>query len=461
MNNFVESIIQQEKENGQLELFSTPDLGKIGKTVCAFLNSDGGRIIIGADEEGNAVKLNALEDIYDTIRHLIYNAIIPQSLIGIRQERYQNETIILIEVIEGNKKPYSLNSKSYVRIGNMTVPASEEEMSVLIRTGRVDEYTWEKTPDLEAVLDDLDIEAVNYAISSANKMGREEKFTPDDPIGFLTHYQLFRNNQLNNAAIVLFANNPTYFLPQCRIRIIDFGKGKGGNRYENIFLIESNILKAYSDIQEYFRKNLPIISGFSEDNWKRNDEYKYPLKALDEAVINALIHRDYSDITGEVLIGIYEDRIEITNSGKLLLKNDELKRSHSSNPPNPVLTHIVFLCGIIEKVGRGTILINESFEERDLQSPTWSNKNGTVVLTLYSIPKRIELNKRMQFFLRDAKDGYFTREEYMNYFEEPLNERTARLDLQKMQEGGFVAKVGDGAKTEYRLTTKELPDIAG
>ncbi|RKS03358.1 RNA-binding domain-containing protein [Flavobacterium sp. 102] len=459
-NDFIESILQ-EKEGVQLSLFSHADIEIVGQSVCAFLNTNGGRIIVGVDHDKQVSPLNNLEEAYNALRYFIYNEITPQSLIGIRKEQYQNGTVILIEVIEGNKKPYSIKGRSYVRIGNETVTASDNDMSVLIRTNKIDDYTWEKTPDLEATIEDLNKEQIYNAIDLANKMGRVAKFSSNDPVEFLTRYQLFRNSKLTNAAIVLFAKDPTYFLPQCRVRIIDFGLGKTGNRYENIVLIEENLFKTYTEIQNYFRKNLPIISDFSEKDWKRNDDYKYPLEALDEAVINALMHRDYSDSTGEVLIGIYPDKIEIINSGKLLLSDKDLKKTHSSNPPNPVLTHIVFLCGIIEKVGRGTILINESFDKRNLESPTWVNKNGAVILTLHSTPKKIELNNRMEMYLDQVGDELFTREDYMNYFENPLSERTARLDIQKLQEIGLLQKIGDGSVTRYKRTSKELPDNAG
>ncbi len=459
-NEFIESIIN-EKEGQQLAFFSTFDFKKIGETVCAFLNSDGGRIIVGVDQEGKGVKIGSFEQDYQSLRHFIYVEIIPQSLIGIRKEIYKNQDIILIEVIEGNRKPYSINGRSFVRIGDNTINASENEMSILIRTSNVDDYTWEKTPCLDATFEDLDTEDITQAIELANKIGRSAKFNSNDQRTFLTHYQLFRNNQLTNAAIVLFAKDPSYFLPQCRVRIIDFGKGKSSNRYEDTYLIEQNLFKTYFETQNYFRKNLPLISNFSENDWKRSDDYKYPMEALDEGIINALMHRDYSDITGEVLIGISEDKIQIINSGKLPLTDKELKKTHSSNPPNPVLTHIVFLCGIIEKVGRGTTLINELFEERNLEPPTWRNKNGTVILTLHSNPKKFELNKRMEEYLSHIADDFFTRDEYMNFFESPLNERTARLDIQKLQESGIVVKVGDGATTRYKRTTKELPDNAG
>ncbi len=103
----------------------------------------------------------------------------------------------------------------------------------------------------------------------------------------MTHFQLFRNSKLTNAAIVLFGKEPTYFLPQCRARIIYFGESKSANEYADTLIVEENLFKSFRRIQDYLKKNLPIQSQFRDTNWQRKDQPKYPLKALDEAVINA------------------------------------------------------------------------------------------------------------------------------------------------------------------------------
>lgn len=465
-NEFIRALLK-EKEGEQLALFESVKLDDIGKTVCAFLNTKGGRVLIGFDEKAKHIHYENLDEHYNQLRKFIYTEIEPESLIGIRKEDWENSQVIIIEVIEGTKKPYSLNNRTYVRKGSATKVADDNDMSNLIRSRRHDEYSWERSLALEATLEDLDIDEIKNTIERSNNLGRSSKFNLEEPTTFLSNFQLFRNNQLTNAAIVLFAKEPTYFLPQCRIRIIEFGKSKTSDRYENTVIIESNLFKAITEIQSYFKKNLPIISEFSDTDWRRQDRLKYPLKALDEAVINAMMHRDYSDVTGEVFIGIYPDKIEIINSGELpeSLKDRDLKKSHRSIPPNPGITHIVYLCGLIEKVGRGTVLINDQFEEYGLEQPHWISKNGATTLTLHGVPKRpktIELNERMITFLQVWKIGdQFDRDEYEKFFLGNISEKTARNDISKLYKGRWVSKIGDGPTTKYFRTNKELPDIAG
>lgn len=462
-NDFIKAILK-EKESNQLAYFFEINLTKIGETVCAFLNANGGRILVGVNKNGDINTFNNLDEEYDNLRKFIYNSIIPESLIGIRKEDLDEQQIILIEVIEGNKKPYSINNRTYIRSGKETKVANDDDMSNLIRSRRKDDYSWEKSPVLEATLEDLDFDEIKKAINQANTIGRSSKFNIDEPIKFLTNFQLFRNNQLTNAAIVLFGKDPSYFLPQCRIRIVDFGSGKNSNRYNDTFLVEQNLFKSFTDIQNYFTKNLPIISDFSDSDWKRQDRLKYPLRALDEAIINAMMHRDYSDATGEVFIGIYKNKIEIINSGELpeSLSDKDLKKSHRSIPPNPGITHIVYLCGMIEKVGRGTQLINELFEELNLESPKWISKNGATTLILHGEAKMIQLNNRMtQFLAKIELNKSYSRDDYMSFINENINERTARMDLQKLTEGGWLKKMGDGPQTKYLKTNAKMPDFSG
>lgn len=453
---FIKSLLKT-KEGIQLEFFEYFDYKRIAETVCAFLNTQGGRIIVGVNQEKEPVFEKNIENEFNELRRYIYNSISPESLIGIRKEEYKNHVLVLIEVIEGTTKPYSINNKSFVRSGAKTNVADDNAMSNLIRARRKEEYSWENSPALEATIDDLDKGEISNAIELSNNIGRTTRFNANDFITFLTHFQLYRNNQLTNAAIVLFGKEPTYFLPQCRVRIIHFGENKSANEFADTLLIEENLFKSFRRIQDYFKKNLPIQSQFSETDWQRKDQPKYPRQALDEAVINAMMHRDYSDPTGEVFIGIYSNKIEVINSGELpeSLKDSDLKKSHRSIPPNPVITHMVYLCGMIEKVGRGTVLITELFDEYGLDSPHWKSKNGGTTLTLPGKSKTIELNKRMQEFLESIKVGeQFGREDYERFFDNNISEKTARLDIGKLFSGGWLEKTGEGPATKYIRTSK-------
>jgi ATP-dependent DNA helicase RecG len=123
----------------------------------------------------------------------------------------------------------------------------------------------------------------------------------------------------------------------------------------------------------------------------------------------------------------------------------------------------MFLHGIIEKVGRGTVLITEECGKLALKEPTWKAKNGFVTLTLYSTAREIQLNEQIIRFLRTIRVGEsFSRRDYeLSFTEKAISERTARDDIRSMVEGGWVSKSGEAMQTVCTRTKVSLPDIAG
>jgi ATP-dependent DNA helicase RecG len=459
-NEYIASILR-EPESDQVAFFPEIDYSVIAFTVCAMLNTSGGRIFVGVSQQLNFIPGTELH--LAGLRQYIYNNITPHSLISIRPESYDNHPFILIEVIQGNRKPYSIDGRAYMRKEQATKQADQNYMSALLRQQRQDAYSWEKLVVMDADLNSLDLSRIRDTIKRATTLERTSRFHPDEIERFLDYYQLSRQQEIRNAAIVLYAKEPAYFIPQCRVRLIEFAETKSSNQYKDTLLINENIFVAFNRLQEYFQRHTPVLSKFSSDIWERIDQTKFSLSALDEAVINALIHRDYSDPTSEVFIGIYPDRIEIINRGTLPLSDSQLKKKHESLPPNPNITMAVFLHGIIEKVGRGTVLIAEECGKLGLKEPTWKTKNGFVTLTLYSTAKEIQLNERIIRFLRTIHVGEsFSRRDYeLSFTEKPISERTAREDTRSMVEGGWVSKSGEAMQTIYTRTEVSLPDIAG
>ncbi|PZR28677.1 MAG: hypothetical protein DI535_05955 [Citrobacter freundii] len=459
-NEYIASILK-EPESEQVAFFPEIDYSTIAATVCAMLNTSGGRIFAGVDQHLHFTAETAQR--LTGLRQFIYSNITPHSLISVRLESFKQHTFILIEVIQGNRKPYSINGRAYMRKGTATEQADQNDMSTLLRQQRQDAYSWEKLVVMDADINSLDFGWIRETITRATRLERTTRFNSDDIERFLDYYQLSRQQEIRNAAIVLYAKEPAYFIPQCRVRLIEFAETKSSNQYKDTLLINENIFVAFNRLQEYFQRHTPVLSKFSSEVWERIDQTKFPLQALDEAVINALIHRDYSDPTSEVFIGIYPDRIEIINRGTLPLSDSQLKKKHESLPPNPNITMAVFLHGIIEKVGRGTVLITEECARLGLKEPTWKVKNDFVTLTLYSTTKEIELNERAIHFLRTTGVGEsFSRRDYELFFsKKPISERTARDDIRSMIDSGWVRKSGEAKQIIYTRTEISLPDIAG
>lgn len=250
-------------------------------------------------------------------------------------------------------------------------------------------------------MSDLDLDEINATIkASAGNRGVRE--TTNDPVEFLSYYGLFSNGNFTNAAIVLFAKNPVRFLPQCRVRLSYLQNGKTGSSFQDDRLLEGNLFKNFDAIEKFFFKHLELRRKFSDTDWQRKDDLQYPLLALREGVLNALIHRDYSSASGSISIALSPDKLEISNFGNLALKPSELKATHLSVLVNPDIAHIVFIRGYIEKIGRGTLKIIEDFKKAGLKNPVWSSDSNSVKLTFLS---DVEPNKPIDGTVGGTVDG--------------------------------------------------------
>lgn len=461
-DSFIAKLIQQ-KENLQIEFAGEFNTRQLMQTTCAFLNTEGGWVLVGYNGTELTGIEHGIEEKVTELKSLIVERIFPQPLVDVRIETYENKQVILMNVIKGSRQPYSFDKKYFVREGSNTKEANGDEISLLMRSSNEYASTWEKQTVIDATLEDLVSQEIETTINESIKIGRG-KSLPTDISGFLNYFQLLDFNLIKNGSIVLFGKDPIQFISQCRIRITVMPYGKTGSRFDDTLLIEDNLFTSFNRIQEYFVRNLPMISEFKHDEWDRASKSKYPMEAMDEAVLNAMVHRDYADISGEITINIYNEKIEIINSGEIphdIISNKNKIKEHHSILRNPIIAHMFYLRGKIEKLGRGLSLIKNRFTEFGLRVPEWTTQSGYTTLTLYGTAKQVELNERLISFLKALKTAeQFGREDYEKFYEGSISEKTARNDISKLVEGKWVKKVGEGPSTKYVRTNKELPDIA-
>lgn len=323
---------------------------------------------------------------------------------------------------------------------------------------------WEKLTALEASFEDLNIKEITKTIQLAEEISRGKKL-PSEPEEFLNYFQILDFNSVKNGAMILYGKNPTRFLPQCVVRISVMPYGKTGHRYEDTLIIEDNLFIAFERIHKYFEKELPVISDFKTNKWERKDRKKYPMEALDEAIVNALVHRDYGDVSGEVRINIYTDKIEVINSGEIpagILKGKNKFEFYHPVFRNPMIAQMFFLRGLMEKMGRGLQMIKDKFKESDLKTPEWITRDGYTTLKLYGFSEPVKINKRMVSFLEKINIGEeFIRKDYEKASANKISGKTARIDISKLVNGGWIDKIENGPATSYIKTGKELPEITG
>lgn len=381
-----EQIIQdllKQNEDEQLEFKERVNKDQIGSIICSFLNNKGGQILIGVSDKKEVIGIKDAEKFQKELESFLINEIVPEAPITVSVEKYHDKELILIKVWAGSNQPYIFNGTIFYRRGERTIKASSKNISELIHNRQLSEVHWERRPVLGVEIEDLDLEEIQKTITSTPNYNKDNQ-NIKTPLDFLSHYGLFKNGNFTNAAVILFGKTPAKFIPQARVRISFLSNGKTGNEFIDDKVLEGNFFHIIDDIINFLKKNLSHISKFSEKSWLRKDDFIYPMSALREGILNALVHRDYSSVSSSASIIIYSDRLEITNTGHLQLKISDLKKFHSSILINPDIAHITFLRGYIEKIGRGTLKILEACENANLKSPEWTIDNNTVKLTFFN-----------------------------------------------------------------------------
>ena len=215
-------------------------------------------------------------------------------------------------------------------------------------------------------------------------------------------------------------------------------------------------------METFVKTHVPVAAKFIPGQMRREDKPGYPFFALREGLLNALMHRDYAAFTGGVAVNIYPDRLEIWNSGKLPsgLTIADLKRDHPSLPPNPDIAQVVYLRGLIEKVGRGTEKIIHDCREAGLPPPVWKEAPTGITLTFYSAKaaRHISLNARQRELLARLKPGdQFAPSSYYAEAANKVKRRQAQSDLNDLVSAGFLERIGETSAAVYIRTQKPWP----
>lgn len=279
-----------------------------------------------------------------------------------------------------------------------------KEISELIHDRKLLEQHWERQITLGVKLDDLDNNLIQKTITESRKNHRSN-FESDDILEFLTHYGLYINGSFTNACVVLFAKEPSKFIPQVRVRLTEYAEGKTDEHLIRNEILEGNLFTVRNELEKYVN-GLGVRSVFDKKQWKRLD-FSFPKGALQEGIINALMHRDYSSFSSSATISVYPDKFVVSNSGKLPddIKVRDLKRNHDSHPVNPDIAHIVFLNGLIDKLGRGTIRVIEECKDAGLRVPEWKETSNSIILTFNGPKGLAEMKERIDAANDAASDA--------------------------------------------------------
>lgn len=446
---FVAALVTQKYLPLPMICMADINLDQICKTICGYLNDNGGWVVLGMDSDYSCVEVE--EGIRERIQEAIVSLISPLPLVYVQEDLFQGHKLILVTVMKGSLPPYTYKGNYYIMQNGQSVVPTMDQMACLLRDSYAIRSGWETDNCLTGGGEMLDEELMSAAYSYGKKSGRIRKEYAD-MAEVLSELQLITASNVTNGAMALFAKDTSRILPQCRVRIQTMLKGRTASVYEDApDYYTGNIFQTLQQVLDYFKKRLPLVMAFSGEGSKRKEKYSYPLEVIDEAVTNALIHRDYTNRVDEVTIFIYADRIEISNSGEMpkgMLNSKNSVATHGSVLRNPLMAEVFYISGEMEKTGRGMMLISETMRTFGAKLPEWRSANGKTTLTLYSGTRSDSLSVRATEYLRKHKTGYaFSKTEYAKHWGVSLP--TAYLDIKAMLANEKLEVIGNGPQTHY------------
>jgi ATP-dependent DNA helicase RecG len=428
-----------------------------GKIVCAYANTNGGKIVVGISKTGKIVGTTQKDEEKATN---IMETCKPPIKFRMKWEKRDNKDILIMDISRSNRihtwkgiaykrsgsssipmdaQIHTWKGIAYKRSGSSSIPMDAQDIIDLSK--KRGDIRFDEEICKNATINDIDEEKVRQFLRKA-KTERNYDVDPETSVTeVLDRLDLIKNGKIINAGVLLFAKKPERFFPQAKLKAARF-KGTNSLDFIDMKVFKGTIPelreKAMNFILEHIRHGV-----FFDEN-RRYDKWEYPLRAVEEVLNNSLAHRDYFS-TGDIQISIYDDRIEIWNPGELPepLKPKDLKGEHKSIPRNQLLADTLFLIRFIEEWGRGTNRIVDEMQENKLPDPTFKELSGGFEVILMGPGKSFEeeiekeklhvldINERQKKAIKYVNEKLsITRREYMKI--NNISHTTAQKELKEL-----------------------------
>ena len=365
------------------------------KWVCGFANAFGGQIFIGKDDNGVITHLEHYRKLLETIPNKIREHLGIIAEVNLHQK---NEAHYLEIVVPPYTVPVSLRGRYYYRTGSTKVELTGSALNefLLKKSGK----TWDNVPEILASFNDIDSDSVNAFIKDAQKSGRMPDVSDLSLEEIFEKLRLSESGVIKRAALILFGKDPNRFYPNVIVKIGRFGNDDADLKFQETE--EGNLIQLLKNVPNQLNYKF-FTKPIDFEGMQRIEKGEYPVAALREMLLNALVHRTYMGST--VQLRVYDNKLSLWNEGNLPegMELESLKRHHISRPRNPIIADICFKAGYIDSWGRGTLKIINSCNEAGLPEPTITALDGGILVTLFKDKYSVEQLKILGLSVRQIK----------------------------------------------------------
>ena len=375
------------------------------ESAVAFANTAGGRLLIGVEDKSREViGIEEPLDEEERVCNLIADNIEPRLVLNVELISFEDRTLLSVEVYPSGLRPHCVRKEGseegvYVRLGSTNWKADRELVAELKRSVAGTSFDEQALPD--RTVDDLDFEAAAVCFQRHRKLMKKD----------FESLRLVAKHQGHLAptvgGILLFGKDREMIFPAAWIQCGRFtGKDKA-NIFDHID-IHDHLPIAVERVMEFFKKHAMRGADFSE--LRRKDVWSVPLTILREAVVNAVVHADYSQRGAPIRIAFFDDRIEIENPGILLpgMTVEDMLQG-VSKIRNHVIARVFRELDLIEQWGSGVRRMFKEAEALGLPQPEIIEVGMRVRFIVYlakpieietTIPIAAEVESRLKLRLK-------------------------------------------------------------
>ena len=339
---------------------STTDTNKFNEAICAFANDypnhrQAGYLLLGVKDDGELSGLTVTDKLLKELAAIRHNGqILPQPAISVQKYTVKGKDIIVVEVIPSLHPPVRFRGRVWIRTGPTKAVANETEERRLTEKRTATAKTFDALPCFGAKIEDLDRDAFKYKYLPMAVDAETLRINNRDAIEQLASLKMYDllHNMATNAGILTVGIEPRDFMPGAYIQYVKFEGETLMSSIINEKRFSGNLVDVLKDINDFIKNNIIRTRPVKTDGFREEQAKNYPLFALRELIVNAIMHRDYES-NAPIYIYEFADRIEIHNAGFLYGNVTRDTFPNTNDYRNPIIAEAMKNLGFVNRFNYG------------------------------------------------------------------------------------------------------------
>ncbi|MEZ4711005.1 MAG: ATP-binding protein [Caldilineaceae bacterium] len=358
----------------------------LASEMIAFANMEGGRILVGVADDGAIVGFDNPRRVEEAVVNIARNNCIPPLIPTIEiVEVAAGKSILVVDVPRRLEAPHENNNgQCYIRVGSSKRLCTPQERARLLQSASLVHV--DEVPIAGTTIDDLDLEAFGKYYERIYEQPLSESDVPLKPMlenmRFLAQ-DLRGDDRLSMAGLLLFGKRPQDFVYHAYISAVRWAGIEAGEEIIDRQDIGGRLPEQIEQAEAFILRNTRLATII--DAVQQTDRREYPRAALREALVNAVVHRDYSLEGAQILLYIFDDRIEIRSPGALpnSVTLDNI-RAHYSKPRNETMARVLLNLGYVNRLGSGVPRMIRLMQAHSHREPDFEVNRTQFMVRLWS-----------------------------------------------------------------------------